>query len=60
MSLFGSILNIGKSLRLGKNSITVNPLSPIYSLRELSFIIIIIIIFFLAYFEEILVASYPG
>ena len=57
MSLFGSILNIGKSLRLAKNSITVNPVSPIYSLREL-FIIIIIII--LAYFEEILVASYPG
>ena len=35
MSLFGSILHIGKSLRLGKNSITINPVSPIYSLREL-------------------------
>ena len=35
MSLFGSILHIGKSPRLGKNSITINPVSPIYSLREL-------------------------
>ena len=43
VSLFGSILHIGKSLRLGKNSITINPVSPIYSLRELFFIIIIII-----------------
>ena len=43
MSLFGSILHVGKSLRLGKNSITINPVSPIYSLRELFFIIIIII-----------------
>ena len=43
MSLFGSILHIGKSLRLGKNSITINPVSPIYSLRELFFIVIIII-----------------
>ena len=44
-SLFGSML--------GKNSITINPVSPVYSLRELFG-------FFLAYFEEILIASYPG
>ena len=38
MSLFGSTLHIGKSLRIGKNSIAINPVSPIYSLRELFFI----------------------
>ena len=37
VSLFGSILHIGKFLRLGKNSITINPVLPIYSLRELFF-----------------------
>ena len=55
VSLFGSTLHIGKSLRIGKNSIAINPVSPIYSLRELFFLN-----YFLAYFEEILVASYPG
>ena len=38
MSLFGSTLYIGKSLRIGKNSIAINPVSPIYSLRELFFL----------------------
>ena len=38
MSLFGSTLHIGKSLRIGKNSIAINPVSPIYSLRELFFL----------------------